>query len=154
MFTVRLRRPASDASMTMGRFCGDAHLWNHNPRSAGPPRLADGGRRQQVVMESTGVFWKPIYNIPEDHFQIFLVNARHIKNVPGRKTDVKDCDWIAQLLQCGLVRGSFISPKPQRELRDLPRQERERQQAQERRCEIGQPLASLHHDTSRLGIVS
>jgi len=74
-----------------------------------------------VAMESTGVFWKPIYNILEGQFEIVLVNARHIKNVPGRKTDVKDCDWLAQLLQCGLLRGSFIPPRPQRELRDLTR---------------------------------
>ena len=74
-----------------------------------------------VAMESTGVFWKPIYNILEGQFEILLVNARHIKNVPGRKTDVKDCEWIAQLLQCGLLRGSFIPPAPQRELRDLTR---------------------------------
>lgn len=74
-----------------------------------------------IAMESTGVFWKPIYNILEGQFEILLVNARHIKNVPGRKTDVKDCDWIAQLLQCGLLRGSFIPSKPQRELRDLTR---------------------------------
>jgi transposase len=74
-----------------------------------------------VAMESTGVFWKPIYNILEELFQILLVNARHIKNVPGRKTDVKDCEWIAQLLQYGLLRGSFIPSKPQRELRDLTR---------------------------------
>jgi len=74
-----------------------------------------------IAMESTGVFWKPIYNILEGQFQILLVNARHIKNVPGRKTDVKDCEWIAQLLQYGLLRGSFIPPQPQRELRDLTR---------------------------------
>jgi len=63
-----------------------------------------------VAMESTGVFWKPVYNILEERFQILLVNARHIKNVPGRKTDVKDCEWIAQLLQYGLLKGSFIPP--------------------------------------------
>ena len=74
-----------------------------------------------IAMESTGVYWKPIYNILEGQFQILLVNARHIKNVPGRKTDVKDCEWIAQLLQYGLLRGSFIPPQPQRELRDLTR---------------------------------
>jgi transposase len=74
-----------------------------------------------LVMESTGVFWKPIYNILEGQFEILLVNARHVKNVPGRKTDVKDCEWLAQLLQCGLLRGSFIPPLPQRELRDLTR---------------------------------
>jgi transposase len=74
-----------------------------------------------IAMESTGVFWKPIYNILEGQFEILLVNARHIKHVPGRKTDVKDCEWIAQLLQCGLLQPSFIPSKPQRELRDLTR---------------------------------
>ena len=74
-----------------------------------------------LAMESTGVFWKPIYNILEGQFEIVLVNARHVKNVPGCKTDVKDCEWLAQLLQCGLLRGSFIPALPQRELRDLTR---------------------------------
>jgi transposase len=74
-----------------------------------------------VAMESTGVYWKPIYNILEGRFTILLVNARHIKNVPGRKTDVKDCQWLAQLLQCGLLKGSFVPGRPQRELRDLTR---------------------------------
>jgi transposase len=82
--------------------------------------LAAEGVRH-LAMESTGVFWKPIYNILEAHFEIVLVNARHVKNMPGRKTDVTDCEWIAQLLQCGLLRASFIPPKPQRELRDLTR---------------------------------
>jgi transposase len=72
-------------------------------------------------MESTGAFWKPIYNILEGQFQLLLVNAQHIKQVPGRKTDVKDCQWIAQLLQCGLLRSSFVPPRPIRELRDLTR---------------------------------
>lgn len=75
-----------------------------------------------VAMESTGVFWKPIYNILEERFTLLLVNARHIKQVPGRKTDVQDCQWIAQLLQHGLLRGSFVPPRPQRELRELTRQ--------------------------------
>lgn len=74
-----------------------------------------------VAMESTGVYWKPIYNILEGKFTLLLVNARHIKNVPGRKTDVKDCQWLAQLLQCGLLKGSLIPDRPQRELRDLTR---------------------------------
>lgn len=74
-----------------------------------------------VAMESTGVFWKPVWNILEDRFQILLVNARHIKQVPGRKTDVKDCEWIAQLLQHGLLHGSFVPPAEIRELRDLTR---------------------------------
>jgi len=72
-------------------------------------------------MESTGVFWKPIFNILENRFTVLLVNARHLKQVPGRKSDVRDCQWIAQLLQCGLLQGSFIPPRPQRELRDLTR---------------------------------
>ncbi len=75
-----------------------------------------------VAMESTGVYWKPIFNILEAGFEILLVNAHHMKNVPGRKTDIKDCQWIAQLLQHGLLKGSFIPPRPQRELRDLTRQ--------------------------------
>ena len=74
-----------------------------------------------VAMESTGVFWKPIYNILESRFTVILVNARHLKQVPGRKSDVRDSQWIAQLLQHGLLRASFIPPRPQRELRDLTR---------------------------------
>lgn len=74
-----------------------------------------------VAMESTGVYWKPIFNILEDSFEVILVNARHIKNVPGRKTDVKDSEWICKLLRCGLVKGSFIPEKDIRELRDLTR---------------------------------
>ena len=74
-----------------------------------------------VAMESTGVYWKPIYNLLEGRFTVLLVNAKHVKHVPGRKTDVKDCQWLAQLLQCGLLKGSFIPPRPQRELRDLTR---------------------------------
>jgi transposase len=76
-----------------------------------------------VAMESTGVYWKPVYNILEDQdqFEVLVVNAAHIKAVPGRKTDVKDAEWIADLLQHGLVRPSFIPDRPQRELRDLTR---------------------------------
>lgn len=74
-----------------------------------------------VAMESTGVFWKPIYNLLEEQFEILLVNAQHIKQVPGRKTDVKDCEWIARCLQHGLLRASFVPKRPMRELRDLVR---------------------------------
>jgi len=74
-----------------------------------------------AAMESTGVYWKPIYNILESSFQVLLVNAQHIKHVPGRKTDVKDAEWIAELLQYGLLKASFIPPAPQRDLRDLTR---------------------------------
>lgn len=75
-----------------------------------------------VAMESTGEFWKPVYNILEGNFELLVVNAQHIKNVPGRKTDVKDAEWIADLLRHGLLRGSFIPPQAQRDLRDLTRQ--------------------------------
>ena len=74
-----------------------------------------------VALESTGVYWKPVFNILEENMEVILANARDIKNVPGRKTDVKDCEWIAQLLRHGLIQGSFIPPKPIRELRDLTR---------------------------------
>jgi transposase len=82
-----------------------------------------------VAMESTGVFWKPIWNLLEGRFEILLVNAQHIKQVPGRKTDVKDAEWIAQLLQHGLLRGSFVPATAQRELRELTRQRRKLIQA-------------------------
>lgn len=75
-----------------------------------------------AAMESTGVFWKPVFNLLEGRFAVVLVNAQHVKQVPGRKTDVKDCAWIAQLLQHGLLRASFVPPAPIRELRDLTRQ--------------------------------
>lgn len=75
----------------------------------------------QVAMESTGEYWKPVYNLLEANFEVLVVNAQHIKNVPGRKTDVKDAEWIAQLLRHGLLRGSMIPPLPQRDLRDLTR---------------------------------
>ena len=75
----------------------------------------------QVAMESTGEYWKPVYNLLENNFELWLVNAYHIKQVPGRKTDVKDSEWIAQLLRCGLLRKSFVPPLPQRELRELCR---------------------------------
>ncbi len=74
-----------------------------------------------VAMESTGVYWKPVYNLLEGSFELLLVNAKHMKAVPGRKTDVKDSEWIAELLQHGLLKGSFVPEAAQRELRDLTR---------------------------------
>src|SRR5216117_749051 len=74
-----------------------------------------------VAMESTGVYWKPIFYVLEDAFTCVLSNAAQIAQVPGRKTDVKDCMWIAQLLEHGLIRASFVPPPPVRELRDLTR---------------------------------
>jgi len=77
---------------------------------------------QAVAMESTGVYWKSIWNVLEEEgMELLLCNAQHIKAVPGRKTDVKDAQWIAELLQHGLLRASFVPPRPQRELRDLTR---------------------------------
>jgi transposase len=74
-----------------------------------------------VAIESTGVYWKPVFNIVEGEVEVILVNARHIKGVPGRKTDVKDCEWLAELLSYGLLKPSFIPPKPIRDLRELTR---------------------------------
>lgn len=76
-----------------------------------------------VAMESTGVYWQPVYNVLDNEFETWLVNAQHIKKVPGRKTDMKDAEWIAQLLQCGLLKPSFVPDRQQRELRDLTRQQ-------------------------------
>ena len=74
-----------------------------------------------IAMESTGVFWRPVFNLLEEGRQVILVNAQHMKAVPGRKTDVKDSQWLADLLRHGLLKASFIPPKPVRELRDLLR---------------------------------
>jgi len=75
-----------------------------------------------VAMESTGVYWKPVFNLLEGHFtQVLVVNAQHVKALPGRKTDMKDAEWLALLLQHGLLRGSFIPPAPIRELREYTR---------------------------------
>jgi transposase len=75
-----------------------------------------------AAMESTGEYWKPVYYVLEGHLELLLVNARHIKAVPGRKTDVKDAEWIAELLRHGLLKPSFVPPRAQRDLRDLTRQ--------------------------------
>jgi len=77
-----------------------------------------------IAMESTGIYWKPVFNILEEDFEIILVNARHVKNVPGHKTDKKDSIWISKLLLSGLLKGSFIPPQDIRELRDLVRYKR------------------------------
>ena len=75
----------------------------------------------QVALESTGVYWQPVYHLLESQMEVLLVNARHVKAVPGRKTDVNDCEWLADLLRHGLLRGSFIPPAPIREVRELVR---------------------------------
>jgi transposase len=83
-----------------------------------------------VGMESTGVYWVPVYTVLEGHFDLTVGNATHIRNVPGRKTDVKDSQWIAELIRCGLIRKSFVPPKWQRALRDLTRYRRKLVEAQ------------------------
>jgi transposase len=76
---------------------------------------------RQVAMEATGVYWKPVWAVLEDSFDLTLVNARHVKALPGRKTHIKDAQWLCQLLEVGLLRASFVSPRPIRTLRDLTR---------------------------------
>jgi len=93
-----------------------------------------------VALESTGVYWKPVYYMLEDAFTLLLINMQQLKRVPGRKTDVKDSEWLAQLLECGLLRSSFVPPPPIRELRDLTRyrvqQVRDRAQEVNRLCKV------------------
>jgi transposase len=76
---------------------------------------------KQVAMEATGVYWRPVWAILEDRFELMLVNARQVKQVPGRKTDIKDAEWLCQLLEAGLLKASFVPPKPIRTLRNLTR---------------------------------
>ena len=105
-----------------------------------------------LAMESTGSYWKPVFNILEAGFTVILVNAHHIKQVPGRKTDVKDSEWIAQLLQHGLLRASFIPPRPTRELRDLTRQ---RTQLVGQKVAVGNRIAKVLEDANiKLGSVA
>ena len=105
--------------------------------------LADWLKEQvvsEVAMESTGVYWKPVYNLLEDGFAAMVVNAAHIKAVPGRKTDVKDAEWIAELLRHGLLRASFIPDRAQRELRELTRYRRSLVQERSREANRMQKL--------------
>lgn len=94
----------------------------------------------QVALESTGVYWKPVYYVLEDAFTLLLINMKELQRVPGRKTDVQDSEWLAQLLECGLLRASFVPPPPIRELRDLTRyrvqQVRDRAQEVNRLCKV------------------
>jgi transposase len=101
-------------------------------------------RVTQVAMEATGVYWKPVWAILEDEFDCLLVNARHVKQVPGRKTDVSDAAWLCQLLEAGLLQRSFVPPKPVRALRNLTRYRKT--QIQERQREANR-LHKLLEDT-------
>jgi transposase len=104
-----------------------------------------------VAMESTGVYWKPVWNLLEGQVELLLVNARHIKQVPGRKTDVKDCEWLADLLRHGLLRASFVPDRPQRELRELTRYRTTL--VRERAAEINRLQKTLEGANIKLGDV-
>src|ERR1700694_3423689 len=104
-----------------------------------------------IAMEATGVYWKPIYNLLEGDFEILVVNARHIKTVPGRKTDVKDAEWIADLLAHGLLSASFIPSAPQRELRELTRYRTSL--VEERAREVNRLQKTLEDTNLKLGDV-
>jgi transposase len=115
--TACVRVPAGDARR-------EEHLAQFSTTVSGLLALRDwlGAHRvTQVAMEATGVYWKPVWAILEDEYQLLLVNARHVKQVPGRKTDVSDAAWLCRLAEAGLLRASLVPPKPLRDLRDLTR---------------------------------
>jgi transposase len=105
-----------------------------------------------VAMESTGVYWKPLWNLLEGQFELLLVTARHVKQVPGRKTDVKDCEWLADLLRHGLLRASFVPDRPHRELRELTRYRTTL--VRERAAEINRLQKTLEGANIKLGDVA
>ena len=109
-------------------------------------------RVEQVVMEATGVYWKPVWAVLEDEFECLLVNARHVKQVPGRKTDVSDAAWICQLAEAGLLRASFVPPKPIRALRNLTRYRKT--QIQERAREANRLHKALQDTGIKLDCVA
>jgi transposase len=106
----------------------------------------------QVTMEATGVFWKPVWAVLEDEFELLLVNARHVKQVPGRKTDVSDAAWLCQLAEAGLLRASFVPPKPIRALRNLTRYRKT--QIQERAREANRLHKALEDTGIKLDCVA
>jgi Transposase len=106
----------------------------------------------QVTMEATGVYWKPVWAILEDEFECLLVNARHVKQVPGRKTDVKDAEWLCQLAEAGLLKASFVPPKPIRALRNLTRYRKT--QIQERSREANRLHKALEDTGIKLDCVA
>jgi transposase len=109
-------------------------------------------RVTQVAMEATGVFWKPVWYVLEDEFECLLVNARHVKQVPGRKTDVSDAEWLCRLAEAGLLRASFVPPKPIRQLRNLTRYRKT--QIAERQREINRLHKALEDAGIKLDCVA
>src|SRR6266852_2114429 len=105
-----------------------------------------------VALERTGVYWHPVWNLLEGQVELLLVNAQHIKQVPGRKTDVRDCEWIANLLRHGLLRASFVLERPQRELRELTRYRTTL--IRERAAEINRMQKTLEGANIKLGDVA
>src|SRR3954453_12672885 len=105
-----------------------------------------------VAMEATGVYWQPVWHILEDDFELTLCNARHVKQVPGRKTDVSDARWLAQLMEAGLLRASFVPPKAQRQLRTLTRYRKT--QIAERQREANRRHKSLEDTNVKLDCVA
>jgi len=106
----------------------------------------------QVVMEATGVYWKPVWAVLEDSFELLLVNARHVKQVPGRKTDMSDAGWLCQLAEAGLLHASFVPPKPIRALRNLTRYRKT--QIQERAREANRLHKALEDTGIKLDCVA
>src|SRR3954449_12319804 len=107
---------------------------------------------KHVAMEATGVYWRPVWAVLEDRFELMLVNARHVKQVPGRKTDVKDAQWLCQLLEARLLRASLVPPKPIRTLRNLTRYRKA--QIRDRQREMNR-LHKVMQDTGiKLGCVA
>src|SRR5579859_537483 len=107
---------------------------------------------RQVAMEATGVYWKPVWAVLEDRFELLLVNARAVKQVPGRKTDIKDAQWLCQLLEAGLLKASFVPPKPIRTLRNLTRYRKT--QIQERAREANRLHKALEDTGIKLDCVA
>ena len=146
--TACVRTPAPDGKR-------EAHFAEFPTTVVGLLTLRDwlaAHRVTQVTMEATGVYWKPVWAILEDEFELLLVNARHVKQVPGRKTDMSDAGWLCQLAEAGLLRASFVPPKPIRTLRNLTRYRKT--QIQERAREANRLHKALEDTGIKLDCVA
>ena len=146
--TACVRRPAADGKR-------EQHFAEFATTVAGLLTLSDWLEAHgvtQVTMEATGVYWKPVWAVLEDSFELLLVNARHVKQVPGRKTDMSDAAWLCQLAEAGLLRASFVPPKPIRALRNLTRYRKT--QIQERAREANRLHKALEDTGIKLDCVA